>query len=278
MSQLRKRFIRDLSIRNYSKRTIQSYVIAVKKLSLFYGRCPSEIQTEEIKEYLNHLQESGRSWSTVNVVMSACNRLYQDTLCQPEKMQSIRRPKNALSLPVVFSEQEVANFLKSFRNIKHKAIFMTIYGGGLRCSEASKMKVRDIDSQRSRIIIRDGKGHKDREVILSYRLLKYLRYYAENYRPQEYLFYGHDITKPISNNTIQKIFRKNLIRSGITKNASTHTLRHSFATHLMNKGIDIRIIQQLLGHKSIKTTLKYCHLAKDRFGNTRSPLDDLSIW
>lgn len=278
MSQLRKRFIRDLSIRNYSNRTIRSYVTAVKKLSQFYGRCPSEINADEIKEYLNHLRQKGGSWSMINLTMSACNRLYKDTLNQPEKMQSIKRPKHILTLPVVLSEQEVATFLKSFRNIKHKALFMTIYSAGLRCNEASKLKVRDIDSQRLRIIIRDAKGHKDREVILSSRLLTYLRHYVKIYRPREYLFYGQDIANPISQSTIQKIFRKNLKRSGILKKASTHTLRHSFATHLMNKGIDIRIIQQLLGHKSIKTTLKYCHLAKDRFGNTQSPLDDLAIW
>lgn len=274
MSQLRERFIRDLSIRNYSKRTIRSYVIALKGLTRFHKKCPSEITSQEIRDYLNHLTKLGRSWTTINMVLSACNLLYRDTLGQDEKIQSLKRPRLIRKLPVVFSEVEIEHLLKIIKNVKHRAIMMTIYSAGLRCGELCNLKISDIDSTRSRIIIRNAKGHKDREVILSNKLLTYLREYVRIYRPKEYLFNGREAGKPISARTLQQVFRKMITRSGIHKKASLHTLRHSYATHLMNKGIDLRIIQKLLGHKSIKTTLIYCHLSDDRFANTKSPLDD----
>ena len=208
------------------------------------------------------------------MVHSACNLLYGETLNQIEKVQSIKRPKLPKKLPVVFSEQEVEHLLNQVRNIKHKAILMTIYSAGLRCGELCHLKINDIDSSRMRIAVRDAKGQKDREVILSDKLLRYLREYVKIYRPKDFLFNGQVSGKPISARTLQQVFRKMLTRSNIQKKASLHTLRHSYATHLMNKGIDLRIIQKLLGHKSIKTTLIYCHLSDDRFANTKSPLDD----
>ena len=277
MSNLRRRFIRDLKIRNYSDRTITSYVNALIGLSKFYSRCPSNITTPEIRDYLKYLTDQGKSWSTINLVLSACNLLYQETLQQPEKIQSIGRPKLPKMLPVVFSEEEVELLLSHVKNIKHKAILMTIYSAGLRCGELCNLKITDIDSSRLRIIVRNAKGHKDREVILSRKLLDYLRYYFQRYRPKIYLFHGHSIGQSISARTIQVLFKKTWLKSAIQKNASLHTLRHSYATHLMNQGIDIRIIQQLLGYKSIKTTLIYCHLTDDRFLNTKSPLDSLNL-
>lgn len=277
MSQLRERFIRDLSIRNYSKRTIRSYVAALKGLTRFHRKCPSEITSQEIKDYLNHLTKLGRSWTTVNIVLSACNLLYRDTLGQDEKIQSLKRPKLINKIPVVLSEVEIEHLLKVIKNVKHKAIMMTIYSAGLRCGELSNLRIKDIDSTRSRIIIKNAKGHKDREVILSDKLLNYLREYVRIYRPNDFLFNGQESGKPISASTLQKVFKKALKVSGIQKEASLHTLRHSYATHLMNKGIDLRIVQKLLGHKSIKTTLIYCHLSDDRFANTKSPLDDRSL-
>ncbi len=277
MSNLRKRFIRDLKIRNYSARTITSYVNALIGLSKFYSRCPSTITTSEIKDYLKFLTDQGKSWSTINMVLSACNLLFQETLQQTEKVQSVKRPKMPKVLPVVLSEEEVSFLFSRVRNIKHKAILMTIYSAGLRCSELCNLKIKDIDSSRGRIIVRDAKGHKDREVILSKKLLDYLRYYFHRYEPKIYLFNGHNEGEAIACRTVQVIFQNTLLKCSIQKNASIHTLQHSYATHLMNQGIDIRIIQQLLGHRSIKTTLIYCHLTADRFLNTKSPLDSLNL-
>lgn len=277
MSTLRNRFVRDLTIRNYSDRTITSYVKGLIGISKFYSKCPSVLSTSEIKDYLKHLTDEGKSWSTINLVISACNLLYKETLQQPEKIQSIGRPKLQKILPVVFSEEEIECLLSLIKNIKHKAILMTGYSAGLRSGELCNLKIADIDSSRLRIIVRNAKGHRDREVILSKKLLSYLRYYVKIYAPEVYLFNGQNKGNPISRSSLQKIFKNALRTSGIQKNASVHTLRHSFATHLMNQGIDIRIIQQLLGHKSIKTTLIYCHLTSNRFDNTKSPLDDLNI-
>jgi len=277
MSQLRKRFIRDLRLRNYSESTIKSYVGHIKRMGQHFNRCPSELSSDQIKEYLNFQLEKGMSWSSVNLILSACNCLYKETLNNSEKIESIKRPKSRKTLPVVLSREEVSVLLGSIRNVKHRALMMTIYSAGLRSGEACRLNLTDIDSKRMRIAVRNGKGHKDREVILSEKLLEYLRYYARLYCPKQYLFYGRDISQPISKSTVGKVFKKTLRRCGIRKNASVHTLRHSYATHLLDRGIDLRIIQQLLGHKSIKTTLLYCHLAKDRFGNTKSPLDDLPI-
>lgn len=277
MSQLRDRFIRDLSIRNYSKRTIKSYVSAVDGLTRFHGKNPIEISSQEIKDYLNYLIKEGRSWSSINMVLSACNLLYRDTLSQEEKVVSLQRPKLIKKIPVVFSEGEIDHLLRVLRNFKHRVILMTIYSAGLRSSELSNLKIKDIDSTRLRIIVRNAKGHKDREVILSNKLLNYLREYVRLYRPNIFLFNGQDSERPISSSSLRKIFKKALHLSGIQKEATLHTLRHSYATHLMNKGIDLRIIQTLLGHKSIKTTLIYCHVSKDRFGNTGSPLDDRNL-
>lgn len=277
MSNLRSRFIRDLKIRNYSDMTIRSYVNAIVGLSKYYGKCPSSISVSEIKSYLKYLTDQGKSWSTINMVHSACNFLYGETLDQIERVQSIKRPKLPKKIPVVFSESEVVHLLSKVKNIKHKAILMTIYSAGLRCGELCHLKITDIDSSRMRIVVRNAKGHKDREVILSRKLLDFLRYYVKQFKPTLFLFNGQRTGMAISPRTIQKVFKMTLKRSNIQKKASLHTLRHSYATHLMNMGIDIRIIQQLLGHKSVKTTLIYCHLTQDRFLSTKSPLDHLNL-
>jgi site-specific recombinase XerD len=277
MSQLRKRFIRDLNIRNYSQNTIKNYVTALSQLASHFGKCPSEISSEELKEYLNLLTLDNKSWSTVNMVISSVSLLYSVTLEKPSVMKRIARPKNVSKIPTVLSVEEVERFFATIRNLKHRALFMTIYSAGLRVGEARNLKSTDIDSSRMRIILRDAKGHKDREVILSDKLLGTLREYYSRYRPRVFLFFGFSRNVPISASTIQKICKNTLNKAKIDKKASTHTLRHSYATHLMDKGIDMRIIQALLGHKSIKTTMKYCHLTKSRFADVKSPLDDLSI-
>jgi len=249
-------------------------VAAIVKLSKHYGRCPSEISAEEIKDYLQDSLNKHQSWSGTNQILSACNRLYLDTLNQPEKVQHLKRPRAVQKLPVVFSQDEVQRLIRSIKNMKHRAVIMTIYGAGLRCGEAQNLKIKDIDSSRKRMIIRDPKGNRDREVILSDYLLNYLRNYVRTYRPQSYLFYGRQLSRPLSKSSLRKVLNRAMERGGVHKKGTLHTLRHSFATHLLNKGIDIRIIQQLLGHRSVKTTMIYCHLNRNRFSEVKSPLDD----
>ena len=184
MSQLRKRFIRDLNIRNYSQNTIKHYVGALSKLARHFGKCPSEISAEELKEYLNLLTLSNKSWSTVNMVISSVSLLYSVTLGKPPVMERIVRPKNVSKIPSVLSVEEVERFFAAIRNLKHRALFMTMYSAGLRVGEARNLNLSDIDSSRMRIIVRNAKGHKDREVILSDKLLGVLREYYIGYRPK----------------------------------------------------------------------------------------------
>ena len=276
MSQLRERYIRDLKIRNYSPNTIKTYVSCIVQLAKHFDKCPSQISTEELKDYIDQLIQSGKSWSVVNQLISAVNRLQVDTLNNPYLLDNIKRPKNHVKIPTILSVEEVKSVINSIANQKHKAIIMTIYSAGLRISELCSLKISDIDANRKRIIIRNAKGHKDREAILSMHLLSELRSYFKAYNPQNYLFNGMIKGQKYSTASIRKILAKALKKAGIYKHKVTvHSLRHSYATHLMDKGIDLRVIQVLMGHKSIKTTLRYSHLSKNNFDHINSPLDDI---
>jgi site-specific recombinase XerD len=277
MSTLRKRFIRDLKIQNYSDHTISNYVSSISLIARHYDSCPSHLSVEQIKNYISHLRDLGRSWSTINLLISALNTFYMGTLGQPQKMKPISRPKKDSKIPHILSPEEVTRLLMAVRNLKHRTLLMTIYAGGLRISEACNLKTTDIDSARMRIIVRNAKGHKDREVLLSKKLLKHLRVYYQKYRPDGFLFPGRDKGRPYSQTSTRVIFRRAVNNAGLTKKATTHTLRHSYATHLMESGIDIRIVQSQLGHKSLRTTMQYCHLTDKSMAAVRSPFDDLSI-
>jgi site-specific recombinase XerD len=277
MSALRERFIRDLRIENYSDRTIKSYVGEIILLARYYHKCPTEISEEEIKEYIAMRQSEGKSWSSINLFISALHKLFNTTLNDPRRLERINRPKIEKKIPSILSQEEVLAILESTANLKHKTFLMTIYSAGLRVGEACDLRVGDIDSARMRIIVRSGKGHKDREVALSEVLLTSLRAYFKSYRPLIFLFPGRDKSKPYSQSSARAVLKKALKRSGITKKATPHTLRHSYATHMMDKGVDIRFIQALLGHKSLKTTLHYCHLSKQGMQAITSPLDDLKL-
>lgn len=190
-------------------------------------------------------------------------------------MNKIPRAKKEKKLPVVLSPSEVKRIFNATVNIKHKAILMTIYGAGLRVSEAANLKISDIDSSNMQIHIRQGKGKKDRYCMLSPMILNILREYYKYYHPKEWLFQGSTPNKPISSRTIERVFEISKKKSGITKNATVHTLRHSFATHLLESGVDVYHIQQLMGHSSVKTTSIYIHLQRKDVLNIKSPLDTL---
>ena len=275
MSQLRKRFIRDLTIRNYSPSTIKCYVSALSQIARRYNKCPSQITVEEMKDYLEEMVKAQKSWSTLNIVISSINKFYTDTLGKEDILDRLKRPKKQSKLPCVLSKEEVDRIIRVHTNTKHRLILMTIYSAGLRIGEVCRLKLSDIDSSRMRIIVKNAKGHKDREVILSAILLEELRIYFKRYHPKTYLFNGQTLDQPISASSVRNIFKRAIKKSNIYKNASTHTLRHSFATHLMDNGIDMRVIQSILGHKSLKSTMIYCHLTDGKYGDVKSPLDDL---
>ncbi len=201
---------------------------------------------------------------------------YEQVIKKPKEFYELQRPKKPIKNVTVFSENEVTNIINAITNIKHKAMLMIGYAAGLRISEIINLKIKDIDSERMMLHIRNGKGKKDREVILSETLLNVLRVYYKQFTPKLFLFEGQT-GGVYSARSLQKIISEAKTKAGVTKEGSIHALRHSFATHLMEGGTDLSIIQKLLGHNDIKTTLRYTHVSKATIGKVKSPLDKLIL-
>ena len=210
-----------------------------------------------------------------NQTVCALRFLYRVTLGRGDLVPEIPFPRGVKKLPTVLSPDEVARLLRAVRQPKHRAVLMTIYAAGLRISEALALKVSDIDSERMVIHVRQGKGRKDRTVMLSPQLLNVLREHARRVRPRDWLFTGRRHDQPLHATAIQRACAEACKAAGLSKHATVHTLRHSFATHLLEAGTDLRLIQTLLGHNSIKTTAIYTHVSAQRLHATPSPLDRL---
>lgn len=276
MTPLRKRFIDDLRLKNFSDGTIKVYVHAVEKFARFLGRSPDESTAEDVRAFLVHELDRGLSRSYCVIQQNALRHLYLDTLGRTDELQAIPRPKRERRLPVVLSREEVRRLFAVTGNLKHKALLMVAYDAGLRLSEILNLRSEDIDSQRMVIRVRQGKGKKDRYGRLSAGLLKLLREYWREYRPEALLFPGacqhkrYDIATP--GHILKKLCRK----AGITKRVSMHTLRHSFATHLLEAGTNLRVIQRLLGHANIQTTCLYTHLSIEDLREAPSPMELLA--
>lgn len=198
---------------------------------------------------------------------------YEELLKQPEKVADLASAKGDQCLPTVLSREEVKRVLKATPNLKEEALLTVIYSAGLRVSEAVQLKVGDILSERRQIRIGGGKGKKDRYTILADKTLSLLQMYYRAYRPGEWLFPGKDPSTHISRRTARRIFERAREKAGVNSEATTHTLRHSFATHLLEDGVDLRYIQELLGHTSIRTTQRYTHVSRPRLDQVKSPLD-----
>jgi site-specific recombinase XerD len=274
MGELRDQMKRDLELKNYSPKTRVCYLTAVKSFALHFHRSPDQLSEEEIREYLHYLiQDKKASQSVISQAYSALKFFNETTLKRDWNGFRIPRAKMRKRLPVVLSPQEIQAILSAPRNLKHRALLMTIYSAGLRVSEVVHLKVSDIDSQRMVIRVQQGKGAKDRYTILARRTLEVLRDYWRAYRPEEWLFPGQPAKGALSISSVQKIFEKALHRAGVKKPATVHTLRHSFATHLLEAGTDLYHIQRLLGHTTPKTTAIYLHLSRKDLGGVSSPLD-----
>jgi integrase/recombinase XerD len=277
MSELRRKMQTDLRIRNYAERTQEIYITRVAEMARHFERSPAELSHEEVREYLRYLKdERAVSRSVFAQVVGALRFVYRETLDRPEMVPHIPYPKIKRRHPVVLSPEEVVRLLKSITNLKHRTVAMVLYGAGLRISEALALELRDIDSARMVITVRHGKGDMDRQVALSVVLLEALRTYWLAYRPGRCLFPGADPDKPMVSSTIQRALKAARVRAGLAKPAGPHVLRHSYATHLMEAGTDLRVIQTLLGHSSLRTTQIYTHVSTARLRTTRSPLDALS--
>ena len=273
MTPLRKRYIEDLRLKNFSSKTIKVYVHAVAKFARHFGRSPDQLSQQDIREYLVHLMERGVARSTGVVIRNALRHLYTDTLGRPDCLEKLPRPKREQRLPVVLSRDEVQRLFATVTNLKQKALFMVAYDAGLRLSEIINLRIEDIDSERMAIRVRQGKGKKDRYARLTPGLLGLLREYWRVYRPESLLFPGAQPNKPYDLATPGQLLKKACRKAGITKRVSMHTLRHSFATHLLEAGTNLRVIQQLLGHERIQTTALYTHISLEELREAPSTMD-----
>ena len=277
LSPLRRRMIEDMTVRNLSPATQQSYVHAVSKFSRYFERSPDRLGLEDVRAFQVHLASTGISWASLNQIVCALRFFYGVTLgCEtiPERIAYARQPRK---LPAVLSGEEVIRFLEAVSSLKARVALTTAYAAGLRVSEVTGLKVADIDSQRMVIRVECGKGGKDRYVMLSQQLLGILRSYWRLTRPPSFLFPGRTPDKSIEPNVLHAACRSARAATGIDKRVSVHVLRHSFATHLLESGVDIRIIQVLLGHENLSTTARYTRVSTHLIGATTSPLDHLSL-
>jgi site-specific recombinase XerD len=275
MGKLHDQMEGDLILKAYSPHTKRAYLRCVQQFVRHYMRSPEEMGETEVRNFLLYLvRDRQASPATQDMYVNALKFLYTITLKRPEAVKGISHPKRPKTLPVILSPEEVLRVFAAIRAVNYKAIIATAYAAGLRISEVCALQVSDIDSQRMRIHVRSGKGKKDRYVMLGESLLALLRQYYQAVRPQGgYLFPGQKPQQHISTTAVSLVLRKVIRETGLSKKVTMHTLRHCFATHLLEAGTDIRILQVLLGHSSIRTTLRYTHITDRLIQKLVSPLD-----
>lgn len=278
MTPLRQRMIHDLTVRGLAENTHRSYLQAVTGLTRRYRRSPDQLSAQEVQNYLVWLhQERGLSWKSCNTVRHGLRFFYRITLGWPEPHFYLPGAKEPSKLPEVLSHEELVRLFTVTTNRKHRVLLMTTYAAGLRASEVTRLKVTDIDSQRMCIRVEQGKGAKDRYVPLSPRLLVQLRQYWRRSRPPLWLFPGQPHDRPMSRHGISDIYHRAKAKAAITKRGGVHTLRHCYATHLLEAGTELPVLQRLLGHDSIRSTMRYLHIAQGQSAATTSPLELLEF-
>ena len=274
MTPLRKRMLEDLQIRNYAPTTVAAYIRSVAEFAKHFDKSPDLLGSEQIREYQPYLiKEKGVSLSSYIQAVCGLRFLYSNTLHLSVSLDRIPLPRYEKKLPVIMSPAEVKLLLETPKNLAHRAILTTMYAAGPRISEVAKLKVADIDSSRNVIWIRGGKGRKDRQSLLSPRLLELLRAYFRWKQPTEWLFPGQKPGQPISCGSIFRACQKAARKAGIAKAVHPHSRRHAFATHLLDAGVNLRTIQILLGHANLETTARYLHVSDTAVRSTTSPLE-----
>jgi site-specific recombinase XerD len=267
ISPLRQRMIEDMTVRKFGPATQKSYIRAVKALSEFLGRSPATATAEDLRRFQVHQSEAGVQPSAMNNTV---------TLDRPEMGRHLTLVRQPRKLPNVLNEEEVVRLLEHASGVKYRAALGVAYGAGLRVSEVANLKVSDIDSKRMLIRVEEGKGRKDRNAMLSPRLLELLRDWWWVGRPSTWLFPGRDPLLPVTARQLYRVVEEAAAAAEIKSRVSPHTLRHSFATHLLEQGVDIRVIQVLLGHAKLDTTARYAHVASKVLREVTSPLDRLT--
>ena len=279
MNTLRHRMIDDLKVRNRSLRTIQSYVAQVANFARYFGKSPELLGAEEIRQYQVYLVEQRHvSWSNYNQAVCALRFLYRHTLKRDWVVEHIPFPRQPKKLPLVLSQGEVQRLLQACHSLKLRALLTTAYAAGLRLNELTHLQLSDIDSARMVIRVRQGKGQKDRNVMLSPTLLELLRFYWRLERPGTWLFPSNkDAQQPVNHSVVQRACQKAGRDAGLSKPVTVRMLRHCFATHLLEAGTSIRVIQTLLGHSSVSTTQIYARVSPEAVTRTISPLELLAM-
>jgi integrase/recombinase XerD len=273
ISPLRRRMLEDMTIRKLAPKTQHGYIRAVKGFSLYLGRSPDKATAEDLRRYQLHLSSNGTSVCSINATMSALRFFLKVTLRRADLADAVTFVREPRRLPVVLSPEEVARLLAAAPGVKYQAALSVAYGAGLRASEVISLKVGDIDSDRMVIRVDQGKGRKDRYVMLSPHLLELLRQWWHVARPKGWLFPGRDPGQPLTTRQLNRAVHAAAQRAGIDKRVGLHTLRHCFATHLLERKTDIRVIQVLMGHKKLDTTALYTRVAIKAIGDVTSPLD-----
>jgi integrase/recombinase XerD len=278
MTALRKRMLEDLQIRNYAPTTVAAYIRSVAEFAQHFNKPPDQLGSEEIRTWqLFLLHEKRVKLSTYIQAVCALRFFYQNTLHRKVEIDRIPLPRYEKKLPVILSKAEVKALLEAPKNLKHRAMLAAMYGAGLRVSEVAKLKVADLDRERHVIWVRGGKGRKDRQVMLAEPLRDLLAAYWRRKRPTDWLFPGDNPDSPIQTNSIFQACRKAAQTAGIRKPIHPHSLRHAFATHLLDEGVNLLVIQTLLGHAHLKTTAMYLHLSDSALRSVRSPLEALGL-
>jgi integrase/recombinase XerD len=282
VTRLRQMMLDELQRRNYSPSTVRSYIHAIEDFARYFGQSPYRLGPEHIRQYQAHLFRDRRLLAgTITIRTCALRFLFVKTLKRPYLHEQIPFPKRPRPLPTVLSPEEVEQLIASAKNLMHRAMLMTLYATGLRRSELCQLKVADIDSQRMVIRVRQGKGARDRDVLLSPKLLETLREYWRWMKPKTYLFPGTvnnwraDV--PITTKIVWNAVNEARIRAGIQKRVSPHTLRHSFATNMLEAGADLRTIQVLLGHAKLEDTAIYLHLSRRHLQAVPSPIEAIAV-
>ena len=263
--------------KRYSPSTIKSYLSSIRQFFQYYGGPQIKVTNGDISEYISHLIEKGYSSSFQNQIVSGIKLFFSRIHNQEIISGLIERPRREHRLPNVLSKAEIQRILAAPRNLKHRSMLSLIYACGLRRSELLNLKPGDIDSNRNLVIIRQAKGNKDRVVPLPGKILSSLREYYLAYRPSTWLFEGQSKNSQYSATSLAKVLKNAASKAGVNKEVSLHWLRHSYATHLLEQGTDLRIIQELLGHKSSKTTEIYTHVSTQSLQQIKSPIEDIDI-
>ena len=270
MSNLLAIVTQEMRLRNYSPRTIEAYTRVFTDIYTYFNRPPRDLSPDEVRQYLASKQAAGLSSQSVALMANALNFLFI-RIYKRQDFDKLRMPKRSKRLPVILTRKEIQSILNVVKNAKHKMMLALAYAAGLRVSEVVGLRVADIDCNELTITVRQGKGKKDRLTVLSASLVDDLNQFLTSKNSASYIFESERGGK-LTTATAQKVFQTGLSLSGVKKNASFHSLRHSFATHLLEDGVDVRYVQELLGHQNIRTTQIYTHVTNPQLKNIKSPL------